>query len=201
MGILGLSITDTTSVVQGAGFGIRALARVLEMVYGYVLGIISGIAGAIFLVILQEAAVIGPGWQRRLGGARLGLFMASLVGNLFYHTLCEGICGASLGKLICGLRVVTEDLAPCSIKQAFIRSCAYFIDSLFFGIVGYLEMNKTLKEQRHGDHWAKTLVVRRRLVPDAAKASPVRMLFGIAAGSFAWSLFLIATLVIVGIRS
>jgi hypothetical protein len=42
---------------------------------------------------------------------------------------------------------------------------AYFIDSIFFGFVGYLAMKKTRQEQRHGDEWAHTIVCRRSDAP------------------------------------
>jgi hypothetical protein len=52
MSILGLSILDTESVTVGAGFWIRALARVVDTVYGYALGAVAGVQGVIILAIL-----------------------------------------------------------------------------------------------------------------------------------------------------
>ena len=186
MGILGLSITDTKPVIHGAGFGIRFLARVLDTLYGTLIGAFAGAFGAIALLILQQLSIVEPGWKIRASQERWLLWLASLTGGVFYHTLCEGICGASLGKLICGLRVLSEDCTPCGLKQALIRSLAYFIDGLVFGLIGYLEMNKTLMEQRHGDHWAKTVVVRSSQVPETSKKPGLRIFLAIVLGSGAW---------------
>jgi uncharacterized RDD family membrane protein YckC len=199
MSILGLSITDTEPVIEGAGFWIRALARLLDTVYGYLLGAFSGVLGAITLLILQSLSIVEPRWQARVAHGRWLLILTSLLGGICYHTICEGMCGASMGKLGLGLRVLSEDCSPCRLKQALIRSLAYFIDAVAFGAVGYLEMTKTRMEQRHGDHWAKTLVVQRPQVPEVSNRSGVRLFLAIALGSAAWSFFLVITMVGLGL--
>ena len=199
MSILGLSITDTKPVVQGAGFWIRALARVIDLVYGYVMGAIAGFLGGLFLAILTGLSIIDPGWQAGIARGRPLLFVTALLAALCYHSVSEGLCGASLGKLICGLHVLSEDCSPCGLKQALIRSLAYYFDSLFFGAVGYLEMKKTLMEQRHGDRWAKTLVVRSPQVPAAARPSRVRYLLSIALASAAHCAAMAMTMIGLGL--
>ena len=198
MSILGLSITDTKPVIKGAGFWIRALARILDMLAGTMLGFVAGILGGLALVILQGLSIVEPGWLARVSSEKWVLWLASLVGGLCYQTVCEGICGASVGKLVCGLRVLSEDCSPCGLKQAFIRSLAYYIDSLVFGLVGYLEMNKTLMEQRHGDRWAKTVVVQRSQVPEGSKPSGWRYFLAIALGCAVWLFCLFDAYVAIG---
>jgi hypothetical protein len=51
--------------------------------------------------------------------------------------------------------------------SAWIRSFAYFIDALFFGLIGYFNMQKNPQRQRHGDEWAHTVVCRRSNVAAA----------------------------------
>jgi uncharacterized RDD family membrane protein YckC len=198
MSILGLSIIDTKPVIQGAGFWIRALARVVDTVSGYLMGFFAGMFGGLALYILEQFSLVESGWLTRISEEKWVLFLASLVGGICYQTLCEGICGASLGKLICGLRVLSEDCSPCGLKQAFIRSLAYYFDGLVFGVVGYFEMTKTLMEQRHGDHWAKTLVVRTSQVPEASKPSGGRFFLAITLGSAMWIFFLAVAYVALG---
>jgi uncharacterized RDD family membrane protein YckC len=199
MSILGLSITDTKPVIEGAGFWIRALARLLEMAYGYLLGSFSGVFAAIALLILQRLSIVEPGWQLRISRGKSLVWLMSLLGVICYQTICEGMCGASVGKLVCGLRVLSEDCSPCRLKQALIRSLAFFFDALVFGAVGYLEMTKTRMKQRHGDHWAKTLVVRRSQVPEVSNRSGLRFFLAIALGSAAWSFFLVAAIIGLGL--
>jgi uncharacterized RDD family membrane protein YckC len=196
-----LSITDTTPVIKGAGFWIRALARILDTAYGYVLGTIAGVVGAIALLILQGLSISEQGWQAQISQGKWLLILVSFAGTICYHTLCEGLSGASLGKLLCGLRVLSEDCSPCGFKQALTRSAAYFIDALFFGLIGYLEMTKTLMEQRHGDHWAKTVVVRSSQVPEASRRSGPRFFLAIALGSAVWSFLLAVTVIGLGLTA
>jgi uncharacterized RDD family membrane protein YckC len=195
MSILGLSITETRPVIAGAGFWIRVLVRVVDIMYGYGLGLVAGFVGGMTLAILQAMSIADAGWVGRVSRAKMTLFITSLVGNLLYHTICEGVDGATLGKRVCSLRVLSERLTACGLRPAFIRSLAYFLDAIAFGAVGYLEMQKTLMEQRHGDRWAKTIVVRRRQVPEQARRPPGRFWMALALGSVAWGLLLTAALV------
>jgi uncharacterized RDD family membrane protein YckC len=200
MGILGLSVTDSRPVVVGAGFWIRVLARLVDTVYGYALGFVAGVFAVIVLAILQALSLAEPGWEDRLGGSGAVMFLMGLVGFVFYHTVCEGVFGASLGKLTCGLRVLSEDLSACHLKPAFIRSLAYFVDAMFLGVIGYMSMKSTPAAQRYGDHWAKTIVVPKSQVPDGAKRSGLRFLLAFALGSLAWGFPLAAGVVWSGLR-
>jgi len=201
MSILGLSILDTKPVTVGAGFWIRALARLVDTVYGFALGIVAGVQVGIIVTILETLSVVEPGWGDRISqGGMLVPTLISSVGYLSYHTTCEGLCGASLGKLVCGLRVLSEDLSPCSLKPAFVRSLAYFVDGLFFGVIGYMAMSKTVIQQRHGDHWARTVVVRNSQVPLGSKRSTAQYLLALALGSVAWGLAGVAALLWKGLR-
>jgi len=198
MSILGLSITDTKPVIHGAGFWIRVLARLLDFAYGYLVALVAGTVGAIALAILQALSIVEPGWNRGISEGQILLWVGSMVGGLCYQTLCEGLCGASLGKIVCGLRVLSEDCSPCDLKQAFIRSLAYYFDGLVFGIVGYFEMTKTVMEQRHGDRWARTVVVRSSQVPPASKRSALWFVVAIGVGSGTWGVFLLAIIIGLG---
>ena len=200
MSILGLNISDAKPIIVGAGFWIRALARLLDVAYAFVVGVLCGFVAAVILAILQAVSVADPGWPTRTSRGRLLGFLVSLIGTLSYHTLGEGIYGATLGKLVCGLRVLSEDMAPCRLKPAVIRSLGYFIDSLVFGWVGYMEMAKTQMEQRHGDHWAKTVVVRSAQVPQGSRRSVARFLLAFVLGSGAWGLPLTAVIVLSALR-
>jgi uncharacterized RDD family membrane protein YckC len=157
----------TAAVSAGAGFWIRAGARLIDVVYGIGLGFVAGVLTGITLIILERTGLVAPGWQGRLKGVNIPGFGLSLLGGVLYHSLTEGMYGASLGKLICQLRVVTEDARPITMKQAFLRSLAYFVDALFFGLIAYSAMRKSDLNQRYGDRWARTVVVRSRDLPNA----------------------------------
>ncbi len=57
--------------------------------------------------------------------------------------------------------VVQEDGTPCRMKSATIRSFAYLVDALFFGLIGYMAMKAGRQRRRHGDQWARTIVCNR----------------------------------------
>lgn len=162
-------ILDSPAIVKGTGFGIRAGARVIDTVYGLIVGLFGGVLAGIVLALLERLELVTPGWQDRMGGFKPGSWLCSLLGALIYQWLTEGIYGASLGKLLCGLRVVTERGEPIGSLQAFKRSLAYYWDALFFGAVAYTAMKQSERNQRYGDRWAKTVVVNWREVPVAAR--------------------------------
>jgi uncharacterized RDD family membrane protein YckC len=199
MSILGLSITETKPVLEGAGFWIRALARAIDYVWSLALGFLAGINAAIALAILEGLSIAGPGWEARIGERDLAIVVLNLLGYVAYQTLCEGLHGASLGKLICGLRVRAEDLAPCRLKPALIRSLAFYVDSLFFGVIGYLAMKTTPMEQRYGDRWAKTVVVKTARIPQDAPRPQLHFIYAFAIASAAWSLPMAAAIVWMGL--
>jgi uncharacterized RDD family membrane protein YckC len=187
---------QTAGVQSGAGFGIRAGARIIDTVYGLALGFIGGIFAGIGLIILEQAGIVAPGWQERMGGLNLPGWILGLFGTLVYHSLTEGMYGASLGKLICQLRVVTEDARAITVTRALKRSLAYFWDSLFFGLVGYTAMKTSELNQRYGDRWAKTVVVRSRDMPADSKSGVEIFVLAFLMGSVFWTILLALGLVL-----
>jgi uncharacterized RDD family membrane protein YckC len=185
-----------TTIASGAGFGIRAAARIIDTIYGTVLGLIGGVLGGIILIILEQRALIAPGWMERSKGLNLAGWGFSLLGNLVYHSLTEGMYGASLGKLCCGLRVVTEGAEPITLTKALKRSLAYFWDALFFGLVGYSSMKESELNQRYGDHWAKTIVAKSNDVPAESKSGWEIFVLAFLMGSVGWMVLIALGLII-----
>jgi uncharacterized RDD family membrane protein YckC len=101
------------------------------------------------------------------------------LGSVVYEIICEAGHGSTLGKLALGMTVVQEDGTPCRVKPAVIRSFAYLIDGIFFGLIGYLEMQKTPQEQRHGDVWAHTIVCKRSILPPQTLRGPGRFVLAL----------------------
>jgi len=46
-------------------------------------------------------------------------------------------------------------------RSALVRSMAYVVDSFFFGMFAYANMQKSPQRQRLGDFWAGTVVCKR----------------------------------------
>ncbi len=83
-----------------------------------------------------------------------------LLGGFLYHTLLEGLFGATLGKKICGIRVLKADFTPCGIVAGFLRNLLRIFDSFLYYLAGAVTLAGTLKWQRLGDRAADTVVVR-----------------------------------------
>jgi len=120
-------------------------------------GFLVGVLVAIVAALRHTSAKTLLAHQSR----GIALFAFSLLGSVVLEAICEGFHGSTPGKLLFSMVVVQEDGSPCRPGSAWIRSFAYIIDSLFFGLIGYLAMQKNPQQQRHGDEWAHTIVCRR----------------------------------------
>lgn len=170
-----------------AGFGIRLLARFVDTLAGLFLGFAAGIIGVIIIKILYALSIIHPGWEFRMRHFNLVNYECSLVGNVVYHYLSEGIYGSTLGKLCCNLRVISEGGKPVTMRGAFIRTVAFYLDALFCGLIGYTSMSVSPLNQRYGDRWGKTVVVKiAELPPESQNARPPHLILGLLAGLACW---------------
>jgi uncharacterized RDD family membrane protein YckC len=149
----------------GVGFWPRVAARLIDLVVHSIIGICAGVLFGILVALaagLQHSSRAALLLRQRSNG--ITSFAMALLGSIVLEAICEGFHGSTPGKRLLGFTVVQEDGSPCRPGSAFIRSFAYLIDSLFFGLIGYFNMQKTPQQQRHGDEWAHTVVCRRSAV-------------------------------------
>jgi uncharacterized RDD family membrane protein YckC len=154
------NIDVENTYVEPAEFGIRFLARLIDYV-----PLILALAAGVFLV--QAVALLqttDADVEAELSNAGL-MRIAVLLGMTLYHTFAESVAGATLGKRLLGLEVVSIDLQPATLWQGWKRNVGFFIDSLFFGLIGWTQMDRSAIRQRLGDRWGKTRVIRRRSLP------------------------------------
>jgi uncharacterized RDD family membrane protein YckC len=86
--------------------------------------------------------------------------LASIVFTLLYFALMEGLTGATLGKHMTGLRVVTPEGAKPGLGRALVRWAVFAIDgplSLF--LCGIITSSVSAGHRRLGDMAASTFVV------------------------------------------
>ena len=151
---------------MGVSFWPRVGARLIDLIVHSVVGFCATLFFA-FLVGIAAAmahrtpASLGP----KLGHLTLAGFVFGLLGGIAYHSTCEGVHGSTVGKLALSMVVLQEDGSPCRLWPAVIRSLGYFVDALFFGVIGYFAMQKSPQQQRHGDAWAHTIVCKRSDAP------------------------------------
>jgi uncharacterized RDD family membrane protein YckC len=74
----------------------------------------------------------------------------------------EATQGATFGKKALGLRVVRLDGSPIGWSEAILRLLLRIVDNFFFGLVGFICILATEKQQRVGDMVAKTIVIKTR---------------------------------------
>jgi len=184
------------SISSGAGFGIRLVARIIDTAFGIVLGFVAGVIGAIILIALTKSGMIEPGWQDRIKGTNVIGFILSSIGAIVYHSITEGMYGASVGKLVCQLRVISENARPITMWQAFLRNVSYWVDGLFFGLVGYASMKKSELNQRYGDHWAHTIVIKRKDTPDLPRPGGEIFVLAVLMGAVCWLVLVAIGLVV-----
>ncbi|MGW7576393.1 RDD family protein [Streptomyces sp. NPDC054765] len=82
--------------------------------------------------------------------------------------------GRSLGKLVCGLRVVREDGGPIRFRHALVRGAMGAVEIVMtMGVLAAIASLVSARGRRMGDVFAGTLVIRERMpVAEAGMAPP-----------------------------
>ena len=135
----GLVLIAATVILSAISMGMDSVLRIIdnEIITTFI-GSIINIMYAIYVLLLMLAI---------LGG---------------YHIIMEATLGATIGKMVLGLRVVREDDMPISWKASIIRNLLRIVDFAFYGLVGAIAIWTSPNRQRLGDRVAKTVVIRRR---------------------------------------
>lgn len=92
---------------------------------------------------------------------QLQLTLVSVGFGLFNLVLLPALTGASIGKRLFGLRVVTGDGQIARFGRSFVRYLILPVDALCCGIVGLVVANNSRGHRRLGDMAAGTFVVHR----------------------------------------
>jgi len=135
-----------------APLGTRAKALVIDLLLA--------------LAVVVPLAVLSDGISSSNGLLRIKLsappLLLATVLWMAYMTLMEGKYGASLGKRVTGLLVVTEDGLPIDLEAALIRNVLRFLDAVPYVVpylLGVIVANRSPSKQRFGDRVAETIVV------------------------------------------
>jgi len=154
-----LSVSQQQLPVQVAGktFASRAWAYIIDfVVYLLVTFVVSfvvgGVVGTVLSLAGREFQIVDDPSLKCINQI-VGLFQFAL-----YFAIFEYFYGATLGKLVLGMRVIMTNGEPCTFGAAFVRSMFRYIDGLLFGLPAYNSMKDPLY-QRLGDKSAKTIVV------------------------------------------
>jgi len=82
-----------------------------------------------------------------------------VIASFAYFIVLEAVMGATLGKLLVGIRVVMLDGSDVTWAASVIRNLFRVIDGFFLYLVGAIIVWNSAKRQRLGDQVARTVVV------------------------------------------
>jgi uncharacterized RDD family membrane protein YckC len=154
------AIRPATAEFEYAGFWIRFCAKLID---GIVLGIPLGIVSAIVLTAMGGLAVIQRGGEASVLFflAVLGLDLLGMALSVLYNTLLIGCWGATLGKKVCGLKVVRPDGARVGYGRACGRAFAEIVSRMVC-YIGYIIAGFDDQKRALHDHMCETRVVKAR---------------------------------------
>ena len=128
--------------------------------------ILAGIIDTIILAIVFYgiAAITGQTTESgfELYGAPAVLAFAVY---FLYFIVLEAMTGATIGKMLLGLKVVRVDGHPIAWRESIIRNLLRIVDGFILYLVGLILILTSRKRQRLGDRIAETLVVKKSDLP------------------------------------
>lgn len=142
---------------------------------------VVGIGVSLLLAVIAGIVRAASGWNADAFVESLFrdswlIRVVSVLELIAYHSICEGLGGATIGKRLLGMQVVSIDLTRCRFGQALKRSVGFLADALFFAAIGAIHMHESPIKQRLGDKWADTRVVRRETLPLPIRVSGLQVL-------------------------
>jgi uncharacterized RDD family membrane protein YckC len=140
----------------------RALSVLIDLTVAWAVYIAVSMALLTATASLDEAAV---------AAVSVASFVLVLVGGpIAVETMSRG---RSLGKLVCGLRVVRDDGGPIRFRHALVRGAIGVVEILMtFGVIACIASLVSERGRRIGDVFAGTLVVRERVAAGRVGAVP-----------------------------
>jgi uncharacterized RDD family membrane protein YckC len=119
-----------------------------------------------YVVALATGNTNSEGFEMSGAPAFLGFVLWAL-----YYVGMEATSGATLGKMLVGIKVVRVDgSTPIGWGPAVIRNVLRIVDGLFVYLVGAILVLTSPTKQRLGDRIAGTVVVRRSPASQAVSA-------------------------------
>lgn len=122
-------------------------------------GLLFGLAYGALAVTAGAVVRTGPfSWRADLPVAATVAYVVFVFG---YYVIMEGFLGQTVGKLVCGIRVVDEASGEVpGPRKATVRTVLRLVDGLVDYLVAYVVVLRSARRRRLGDMAAGTLVVR-----------------------------------------
>src|SRR3954451_10885930 len=136
-----------------ASLGGRIVSGVIDVIVTMVL-LIAAVFVFVLAALQADGALIYASFI-------LTLIVVFLVVPSTVETLTHG---KSLGKLVCGLRVVRDDAGPTTFQHSFVRALIGIVEIyMFTGVPAFFSALISSRGKRLGDYAAGTYVVRDRV--------------------------------------
>jgi uncharacterized RDD family membrane protein YckC len=142
--------------MEYAGFWIRGCARFID-------GIIVGVANLAISLLLRMSFGLGASKAGFVAGGVVLVFAINTAFAVLYEAGFLVRNGATPGKMILGLRVVTADGGPISWGRAIARYFGYWLDTITL-LIGYIMAAFDSEKRALHDHICGTRVVRNAAV-------------------------------------
>ena len=134
------------------GIGLRLVATIVDVIVMFVI---------MYVIALATGNTSDEGFEMSGAPAFLGFAI-----SILYYIAMEATSGATLGKMLVGIKVVrTDGTSPIGWGPAIIRNLLRIVDGLFVYVVGAILVMTSPTKQRLGDRVAGTVVVKRGSVP------------------------------------
>jgi len=143
--------------VAYGGFWIRFVAKILD---GLIQDIISIPFFLLFSPRISLMGRFGPPTPAEIAKLVVVVLVGGVVG-ICYNTFFLGKFGATPGKMVCGLKVLTPEGTPISYARALGRVAAEFLSSMFCSL-GYIIAAFDRQKRALHDHIASTRVIKTR---------------------------------------
>jgi uncharacterized RDD family membrane protein YckC len=125
--------------------------RIVQYIIDYILaGIVPGLA--YWLFDTNAGSLNGFRWL-------VATVIALAAYFAYWVAIPYAMDGQTFGMKLLRLRVLSKEGGRASMLQLFIRGILLIVDTLFFGLVGFITMLCSKYRQRVGDHAARTVVV------------------------------------------
>jgi uncharacterized RDD family membrane protein YckC len=148
---------ETTGALKWGGFFRRVLAFIIDLV------VVVGFCAVLFVVCVVVYRVGLAAYGRTLSAENSHELLTFLVGGWMflttsYFVLFHGMAGQTVGKWLFGLRVVGEDGAHLSYKQAIIR----WLSGIFLApfVISVLWIIWSREKRAWHDYLARSWVIR-----------------------------------------
>jgi len=140
-----------------ATFGQRLAAIIIDHIVLFIIVTILAIPFGLQTAFLSTAGLTNPALFAGMWGFYTGL---TIIIWIVYFTYLEGRNGQTIGKMALRIKVVREK-GKLDYGASFVRNILRIIDWLpFVYILGFIVGLASEKNQRIGDHAARTVVVK-----------------------------------------